>query len=82
MALTFNKLKGEAQKGKIESYTYVEGDNVVRMVGDVCARYVYWLKGENDKTYNIGDIESNAPQAHHALTTLNLSNGSANYKSF
>ena len=49
MALTFNKLKGDAQKGKIESYTYVEGDNVVRMVGDVCARYVYWLKGENDK---------------------------------
>ena len=49
MALTFNKLKGEAQKGKIESYTYVEGDNVIRMVGDVCARYVYWLKGENDK---------------------------------
>jgi hypothetical protein len=49
MALTFNKLKGEAQKGKIESYTYVEGDNIVRMVGDVCARYVYWLKGENDK---------------------------------
>ena len=46
MALTFNKLKGEAQKGKIESYTYVEGDNVVRMVGDVCARYVYWIKGE------------------------------------
>ena len=49
MALTFNKLKGEAQKGKIESYTYVEGDNTVRLVGDVCARYVYWLKGENDK---------------------------------
>jgi len=49
MALTFGKLKGEAQKGKIESYTYVEGDNVVRMVGDVCARYVYWIKGENDK---------------------------------
>ena len=49
MGLTFIKLKGEAQKGKIESYTYVEGDNVVRMVGDVCARYVYWLKGENDK---------------------------------
>jgi hypothetical protein len=49
MALTFNKLKGEAQKGKIESYTYVDGDNKVRMVGDVCARYVYWLKGENDK---------------------------------
>ena len=34
MALTFGKLKGEAQKGKIESYTYVEGDNVVRMVGE------------------------------------------------
>ena len=49
MGLTFNKLKGEAQKGKIESYTYVAVSNVVRLVGDVCARYVYWLKGENDK---------------------------------
>jgi hypothetical protein len=49
MALTFNQSKGEAQKSKVKSYTYVDGDNQVRLVGDICSRYVYWLKGENDK---------------------------------
>ena len=32
MAIKFNQAKGEAQKNKIDSYQYVEGDNVVRMV--------------------------------------------------
>ena len=49
MAIKFNQTKGEAQKNKIDSYQYVEGDNVVRMVGDMLPRYVYWLKGENGK---------------------------------
>ena len=49
MAIKFNQAKGEAQKNKIDSYQYVEGDNVVRMVGDILPRYVYWLKGENGK---------------------------------
>ena len=49
MALTFNQSKGEAQKSKVKSYTYVDGDNKVRLVGDICSRYVYWLNGENDK---------------------------------
>jgi len=49
MALTFNQSKGEAQKSKVKSYAYVDGDNKVRLVGDICSRYVYWLKGENDK---------------------------------
>jgi len=49
MAISFNQAKGEAQKSKIDSYQYVEGDNKVRMVGDMLPRYVYWLKGENGK---------------------------------
>src|SRR5210317_1090455 len=49
MALSFNQTKGEAQKSSIKSFQYREGDNKVRLVGDVLARYVYWLKGENDK---------------------------------
>ena len=49
MAIKFNHAKGEAQKNKIDSYQYVEGDNKVRLVGDMLPRYVYWLKGENDK---------------------------------
>ena len=41
MAIKFNQTKGEAQKNKIDSYQYVEGDNKVRMVGDMLPRYVY-----------------------------------------
>ena len=49
MAISFNKQKGSAQKSSNDSYKYVDGDNKVRIVGDILARYVYWIKGENDK---------------------------------
>ena len=49
MAISFNKQKGSAQKSSSNAYKYVDGDNKVRIVGDILARYVYWIKGENDK---------------------------------
>lgn len=49
MALAFNKQKGGAQKNSLNSLAFVPGDNRVRIVGDILARYVYWIKGENDK---------------------------------
>ena len=49
MALSFNKSKGAAQKNSITSYSYRDGDNTVRLVGDVLARYVYWIEGKNGK---------------------------------
>ena len=49
MALTFNKSKGSAQKSSITTYSYRDGDNSIRLVGDILARYVYWITGENDK---------------------------------
>jgi hypothetical protein len=49
MAISFNQQKGSAQKTSISSYQYKDGDNVMRIVGDILARYVYWIKGENDK---------------------------------
>ena len=49
MALSFNQSKGSAQKNSIDAYRYVDGDNSFRLVGDILARYVYWIKGENDK---------------------------------
>ena len=55
MAIKFNQVKGEAVKSKIDQYTYVEGDNVVRLVGDILPRYVYWIKGENNKNI-LGDF--------------------------
>ena len=49
MALGFNDSKGSAKKSSINTYTYKDGDNSVRLVGDILARYVYWVEGENKK---------------------------------
>ena len=49
MALKFAELEGKAKKTSINQFQYVDGDNVVRMVGDILPRYVYWIKGENAK---------------------------------
>ncbi len=47
--LRFVDSKGKAEKNKIDSYKMVDGENRVRFFGNVLARYVYWLKGENNK---------------------------------
>ena len=49
MAISFNQQKGSAQKTSISTFQYKDGDNSLRIVGDILARYVYWIKGENDK---------------------------------
>lgn len=49
MALTFKNTKGKAQSNKVESFEYKDGENVVRLVGGVLPRYIYWLKGTNNK---------------------------------
>jgi hypothetical protein len=49
MALAFNSAKGSAKKGSIDQYQYKMGDNSVRMVGGLLPRYIYWVKGFNDK---------------------------------
>lgn len=49
MAVSFNKQKGSAQKNKLDTYEYKLGSNTVRLVGDILARYVYWVEGENNK---------------------------------
>jgi|TARA_A100001391_G_scaffold6773_1_gene4384 hypothetical protein len=49
MGIKFGAAKGQAKKSNIEQYTYKNGDNVVRMTGDLLPRYVYWVTGENNK---------------------------------
>ena len=49
MALAFSNTKGKAIKNSHESYTYKDGENTVRLVGGILPRYVYWLKGTNNK---------------------------------
>lgn len=48
MALAFGDAKGSAKKG-VDQYEYKNGDNVVRIFGGLLPRYVYWIKGTNDK---------------------------------
>lgn len=49
MALAFGQSKGKAASSKVESYEYKDGENVIRLIGGVLPRYVYWIKGTNNK---------------------------------
>ena len=49
MALAFGKTNGKAVKNSHESYTYKDGENTVRIFGGILPRYIYWLKGTNNK---------------------------------
>lgn len=49
MALAFTQSKGKAQKTSHEAYAYKDKENTVRLVGGVLPRYVYWVKGTNNK---------------------------------
>lgn len=49
MALKFGDTKGKAAKRSVDTYKYTDGENKVRLFGGVLARYVYWLKGSNNK---------------------------------
>ena len=47
--LKFGESAGGAQKTRADSFEPKMGENSVRMFGPLIARYVYWIKGENDK---------------------------------
>jgi hypothetical protein len=49
MALTFKQTKGKAVTNKVETYEYKDGENTVRLIGGILPRYIYWIKGTNNK---------------------------------
>ena len=49
MAIKFKNIEGKAKKSSVPAYTYQEGDNVVRLVGDILPRYVYWTTTADGK---------------------------------
>lgn len=57
--LSFGSVKGSAKKEKADSYKYVDGDNSVRLYGNILARYVYWIKGTNGKSLPVECLEFN-----------------------
>lgn len=44
MGLSFRNTNGKAVKSKFETYTYKDGDQAVRLFGNVLPRYIYWVK--------------------------------------
>lgn len=57
--LSFGSVKGSAAKGKAEQYKYVDGDNSIRLFGNILPRYVYWIKGTNGKNLPFECLEFN-----------------------
>lgn len=49
MALNFKSTNGSAIKNSHEAYKMKDGENILRMVGGILPRYLYWLKGSNNK---------------------------------
>lgn len=48
MAIKFGDVNGKAKKGA-PAYTFKDGENTIRIFGEVVPRYVYWVKGKNGK---------------------------------
>jgi hypothetical protein len=49
MAISFKNTKGKAQSNKVDAFEYKDGENTVRLIGGILPRYIYWLKGTNNK---------------------------------
>lgn len=57
--LKFGEAVGGAQKSKLDRVEIKMGENRVRMFGDLLARYVYWIPGENGKNIPFECLEFN-----------------------
>jgi hypothetical protein len=53
MALKFNSVNGTAAKSKVDLYEYKDGTNSARLVGDILARYLYWVPAKGGKSLPI-----------------------------
>ena len=52
MGIKFGSVTGKAKKAA-NFYEYKDGENTLRLVGDVLPRYVYWIKGADNKDVGI-----------------------------
>jgi hypothetical protein len=52
MAIKFGSVSGKAKKAA-NYYQYKDGDNELRLVGDLLPRYVYWLKSDDGSNHGI-----------------------------
>jgi hypothetical protein len=45
----FGETKGKADSNKVDAYVMKDSENSLRLVGGILPRYVYWVKGTNNK---------------------------------
>jgi hypothetical protein len=57
MALKFGDSAGGAQKNRADAFEPKMGENKIRIFGNLIARYVYWIKGENNKPIPLECLE-------------------------
>jgi hypothetical protein len=48
MGIKFNDAEGKAKKGA-DIYTFKDGENVLRLFGNILPRYLYWVKSKEGK---------------------------------
>lgn len=56
---TFTSVKGSGSADKMDSYKIDNGNNAVRLFGNILPRYVYWVKGTNNKNLPFECLEFN-----------------------
>jgi hypothetical protein len=52
MGIKFGDSQGKAKKAA-NYYKYVDGENVLRLVGDLLPQYSYWIKGNDGKDHSV-----------------------------
>lgn len=57
--ITFGTVKGSGSSDKTESYKFDMGNNSVRLYGAILPRYLYWVKGTNNKNLPFECLEFN-----------------------
>lgn len=57
MGIKLTSSAGSAKKKTLNQYQYRDGANAVRIFGDLLPRYIYWVKGENDKNLPMECLE-------------------------
>lgn len=72
MAIAFKNSKGAAIKNSADAYKYVDGINKVRIFGDILPKYVYWVKGTNNKDIPLECLSFDREQERFTLSLIHI----------
>lgn len=70
-ALNWGETKGEAVSSNVEYMKFNDGENRIRIVGNILRRYVYWVPGANGKSAPFENLEFSREEERFINTGLN-----------